>query len=157
MKLSLLICLLLTSSVSFSKDAARFPASEAVVTVDASNLKDGLRKIARDPKVAAIIKAARADYKKTCGGSLGRFDDKAAMMFYSGKGSPTTHFTGYLVPIYGGCSGTGMIEEAQLVAKIGVNINMENEDSEKYSFYGFIKTKSIGADEKDQTSGLTNW
>ncbi len=156
MNLFFSICLVLLSSISFAKEATRFPASEAVVSVEAPNLKEGLRKIAKDPKVAAIIRAQRAEYKK-CDGTLGRFDDKAAMMFYSGKGSVATHFTGYLVPMYGGCAGTGMIEEARLVAKIGVNINMENEDSEKYSFYGFIKTTTLGIGEKDQTSGLSDW
>ncbi len=163
MKKSLISLFILLGSVSFwgsvsiaKEDAKRTPSSvDAVVTVDAPNLKEALRKMARDSKVAAIINSVRAEYKD-CGGALYRFDDKAAMQTYSGKGSASTHFNSFLVPITGGCGGTGMIEEAALVGKIGVSIDLEK-DTETYRFYGFVKVKTVPITEKDQHSGLSDF
>ena len=131
----------------------RLPASEGVATVQASGLKQAWGKFLRDPRVMAAMKGVRAGFKD-CGGYLSRIDENQRIGYYSGRGGAGHHFSGVLLPVYGGCAGTGMIEYIGAMAKIGIFIDMDNEDSEKYVFYGFVKVQEIPIDAKDQSAGL---
>lgn len=140
-----------------TKKTERFPANDAIETVKASSMKQAwARLLKKNASIRNAIKKVRTDYKD-CGGSLGNLNIDGKMVTYSGKGSATSHYNEYLIPMVGGCSGTGMIEEAALVARLGVNTTVGEDDDETqdtYHFFGFVKVTSHPVNEPDQSSGL---
>ncbi|WP_413291122.1 hypothetical protein [Bdellovibrio sp. HCB337] len=156
--IKVILAVIALSSFAFAetkeKAKDRFPAATAIATVKATSLEGAMKKFSANKAVTALIRAERAKYKD-CGGSLGKFDAKSAMQTYTGKGGVADHYVAHLVPIYGGCGGSGMIEEAHMLGKVGVRINVELED-EEYYFFGFVKVRDITPGEKDQSSGLSN-
>lgn len=147
MKFIFSILILISASVGFAKEAPapkapsveRAPSSTAIVSVRTDSMAKALKEISKNPKFKSMI-APHIAAQKDCGGSLGIMMEKNAILTYTGKGGYGKHYSRHLVPMWGGCSGTGMIENVVLFAQVDVYINME-EDKETYQFMGFRQTK----------------
>lgn len=139
------------------KPVDRFPSSEGIVTVKATNLKQAWGKMLRDKRVMAAMKSVRATFRD-CGGGLDRIEERQAMYYYSGKSGAAHHYNGALLPIYGYCAGTGLVDYVGAMAKIMVHIDMSSDDggeeNAEYTLYGFVKVNEIPIDAKDQGAGL---
>lgn len=154
-------CLLTTSVLaaeakSNSPAPAREPAQEEAIasTSAADSLGAAWKILKKNTKVAPLIKRVR-DEQKECGGALFPANEKLAMNVYSGKGGAGRHTTIYLLPIYGGCAGTGMIEQVVLLAKIVNYLDMTGEEEKNtYSFFGFTRVNTLKAAEGNQAPFL---
>lgn len=164
MKFTVLLLSLALSSFAFAKSepttpkkTERFPANDAIESVKATSMRQAWgRVLKKNANVRSTIKKVRETYRE-CGGSLGNLNIDGKMVTYSGKGSATSRYLEYLVPMVGGCAGSGMIEETALLARIGVNMNVGEDDDETqdtYHFFGFVKVTNHPINAEDQTSGL---
>ncbi len=156
MKLSVVLLSLWFSMTAFAKTEApaakvRNPASDAVETVKANSLNQAWARIVKkNAKVKAILKKMNAEYKECGGGVTTRPFDAGKMTLTSGKSSASSHYAEYLVPFINGCSGSGMIEEAALIARIGNTFTVDDEEAGTYYFYGFVKVETRALDSEKQ-------
>jgi hypothetical protein len=162
MKTAALLLTICLSTSAFAKSEAakkseRNPANDAVETVKATSLRQAWARIVKkNPNVRAVLKKARAAQKE-CGGTLGTLNENGKMVTYHGKGGLGNYYNEMLIPMIGGCSGTGMIEQAVLVVRIGVNSTVGEDDAETedtYHFFGFTKITNHPITAPDQSSGL---